>query len=154
MPTPRPATPDDLGPIETCARQAYAPYVERIGREPAPMVADFSSLIAAARIHVMEDEQDRFCGYVVFYPVGDDMMLENVAVSPDRQGHGHGRTLIDFVESEARRAGLQTVTLYTNVHMHENVEFYPALGYVETGRRREDGFDRVYFAKRLDGGPR
>ena len=33
--------------------------------------------------------------------------------------------------------------------MTENLALYPALGYVETGRRVEDGFSRVYFSKRL-----
>jgi hypothetical protein len=33
--------------------------------------------------------------------------------------------------------------------MVENLAYYPRLGYVEYDRRREDGFDRVYFRKRL-----
>jgi hypothetical protein len=33
--------------------------------------------------------------------------------------------------------------------MTENLAFYPRLGYREVGRVVEDGFRRVYFAKRL-----
>jgi hypothetical protein len=41
------------------------------------------------------------------------------------------------------------VSLYTNAHMTENLSLYLALGYVEVGRRREHGFDRVYYEKRV-----
>ncbi len=43
----RPAGPDDLDAVRRIARAAYAPYVPRIGREPAPMVADFTASIVA-----------------------------------------------------------------------------------------------------------
>jgi hypothetical protein len=33
--------------------------------------------------------------------------------------------------------------------MHENLELYPRLGYRQTDRRVEDGFERVYFSKKL-----
>ena len=56
---------------------------------------------------------------------------------------------MDLVEREAVRSKLTGVSLYTNVLMHENLELYRALGYQETDRRHEDGFDRVYFLKRL-----
>ena len=62
---------------------------------------------------------------------------------------GIGGSLIRFCEAEARRSGAEVVTLYTNEMMVENLTLYPRLGYVETGRRREDGFDRVYFEKRV-----
>jgi hypothetical protein len=41
------------------------------------------------------------------------------------------------------------VTLYTNERMTENLVFYPALGYVETGRGMQDGFARVFYRKPL-----
>ena len=72
-----------------------------------------------------------------------------MAVDPARRGQGIGGALIAFVEAEARRAGLVAVELYTNGMMRENLEMYPALGYRETGRRTEDGFERVYFRKEV-----
>ena len=55
-----------------------------------------------------------------------------------------------FAEETARRGGLPSIRLYTNVKMTENIPFYEDLGFVETTRRREDGFDRIYFEKRLN----
>jgi hypothetical protein len=33
--------------------------------------------------------------------------------------------------------------------MTANLSIYPRLGYTETGRRTEDGFNRVYFEKTI-----
>lgn len=143
----RPADPGDLDAIKTCAVASYAMYVDRMGREPAPMVADFATQIAEGRVHVGVGESGDVCGYVVFYPRGDSVHLENVAVSPDHQGRGYGRRLIDFVEREAAAQGFGTVDLYTNEKMTENIALYPSLGYEEIGRWEEDGFNRVFYRK-------
>lgn len=148
MPELRLAEPKDADAIRYCARLAYQKYVERIGREPAPMIADFEDQIRQRHIWVLKDS-DRLCGYAVFYKQRDQMFLENVAIDPSMQGRGYGRQLMDLVEREAVRSKLTGVSLYTNVLMHENLELYRALGYQETDRRHEDGFDRVYFLKRL-----
>ena len=113
------------------------------------MVADFARQIAEGSLRVAVDAEDRICGFVVFYQRGDHLHLENVAVEPEFQGEGYGRCLIDFVEAEARATGLSTVELYTNEKMLENIRLYPHLGYQETGRRKEAGFDRVFYRKKL-----
>ena len=144
----RPATPADLTQIQTCARLAYAPYIPRIGREPAPMVADFATQIAAGHVHVATDDT-RVLGFIVSYHQGDHVLLENVAIHPDAAGRGLGKALIAQCEAAARQQGATSIRLYTNAKMTENLAIYPRLGYVETDRRTEDGFDRVYFEKPL-----
>jgi ribosomal protein S18 acetylase RimI-like enzyme len=88
-------------------------------------------------------------GVLVLHERDTALLIENVAVHPSRQGRGIGRALVAFAEEQARAAGLAEVTLYTNARMTANLRFYPALGYAETGRRAEDGFDRVFYRKRL-----
>lgn len=144
----RPANPDDEAQIRDCAEQAYARYVAIIGRKPAPMVADFKAQIEAGQVYVSV-EGDAFEGFIVFFPKGDHILLENVAVLPSAAGRGVGKRLIGFCEQEARRGGFTAVRLYTNEKMPENLSIYPRLGYAEVARRHEDGFDRVYFEKRL-----
>ncbi len=151
--TVRPAEAQDLPAITACAEAAYDKYVARIGKKPAPMIADFASQIAAGQVHVAIAEggsaAEEFLGYVVCYPKDSKLHLENVAVRPEAQGRGAGRALIAFVENKARADGLSAVDLYTNAKMTENLALYPALGYRETERRHEDGFDRVFFLKEL-----
>lgn len=119
-----------------------------MGRKPAPMVADFAGQIAAGQVHVAEGDGG-IAGYIVFYPRGDHIHVENVAVDPALQGRGIGKALLGLAEAAAERHGLAALELYTNARMTENQVFYPRLGYVETGRREEDGFARVYYRKDL-----
>jgi ribosomal protein S18 acetylase RimI-like enzyme len=113
------------------------------------LTADYASLVAAGEVWVGEVDE-RVVGVLVIRASDDVLELENVAVDPAEQGRGHGRALVSFAESQAREQGLTAVELYTNEAMAENVELYPRLGYVETGRRTEDGYRRVYFRKTLD----
>ena len=144
----RPAGPADLDAVRRCVLEAYALYIPRIGREPAPMTADYAELIGRGEVWVTE-ENGRVIGVLVLRPLADSLFLENVAVLPACQGRGIGRALIAFAERHARALGLPEVTLYTNERMTENLLLYPRLGYVETGRRTEEGFARVYFRKPL-----
>ncbi|WP_104205248.1 GNAT family N-acetyltransferase [Billgrantia saliphila] len=144
----RTALETDLAAIRSCAYKAYAKYVMRIGREPAPMHADFASQIESGRIDVAICES-RIAGYVVFYPEGDYIHLENVAVLPEYSGRGIGKRLIEHVERTSSEAGYEAVELYTNEAMTENLAMYLKMGYVEVGRRREAGFNRVFFRKQI-----
>lgn len=140
------ARPEDSPFIRDIAAAAYAPYVKRIGRKPAPMVADFAALIDAAEVWIAVDFAE-ILGYIVMRPRADGLHIENVAVSPPRHGEGVGKALLDFAEAEAARVGILRMDLYTNAQMRENLALYPRLGWVETARRTENGFERVYFEK-------
>ncbi|MCR9176762.1 MAG: GNAT family N-acetyltransferase [Alphaproteobacteria bacterium] len=143
----RKAITSDAEPVRACARLAYGKYVSRIGREPAPMVADFEAQIRQGLVCVSEADDGVLQGFAVFYPRENHLHLENIAVAPEHQGKGIGKGLMDACEGAARDLGLGAVELYTNLKMTENLTLYPALGYVEIGRRSEHGFDRVFFRK-------
>jgi len=113
------------------------------------MHADFGAQIAAGEVHLATDAADVLLGFVVFRVAEDHVFLENVAVRPEAASQGVGGALIRFCEAETLRRGLAAVHLYTNEKMTANLSLYPRLGYVEVDRRREDGFDRVYFEKAL-----
>lgn len=140
------ATAEDLTNIQTCARTAYAIYVDRMGLEPAPMNADFASQIEQGQVQTVYCES-AFAGYVVFYSESDHLHLENVAVAPAHAGKGIGKKLLAYVEQAARDQGLAAVELYTNEAMTENLTMYPKLGYVEIERKQQSGFKRVFFRK-------
>jgi N-acetylglutamate synthase-like GNAT family acetyltransferase len=144
----RPAVAGDVPAIEALVRDAYAMYVPRIGREPAPVTADHAGLVAAGRTSVIEADGE-VAGVIVLIPGGAHLLVENVAVAPKAQGRGLGRELMAFAERRAAQLGMAELRLYTNQLMTENLALYPALGYTETGRRVEDGFARVYFSKRI-----
>ncbi len=142
------ATVDDLLDVQSCARKAYSKYVDRIGQEPAPMVAAFKRQIELDHVYVVMC-RSLFAGYVVFYPEDDHIQLENVAIIPSYAGQGIGKKLIEFVEQKARDLDHQAVELYTNEAMTENLAMYPKLGYVEIERNQQMGFSRVFFRKHV-----
>lgn len=142
----RRATAADLTEIQRLISDAYTKYIERIGRPPAPMTADYAVALEHSRVWVLESG-DTIIGALVTEDRGDHLLLETIAVAPGAQGSGYGRLLLDRAECDAAELGLTEVWLYTNEAMTENLTFYPRHGYRETGRALQDGFRRVYFSK-------
>ena len=136
----------DVAAMQQLVRQAYQPYVARIGRPPAPMSADYALIVAAGTAWVAEEDA-HLLGLIVLVPAGDHLLLDNVAVAPAAQGLGIGARLLRLAEERARAQDLREVRLYTNEAMSENLAYYPRHGYAETHRATEAGYRRVYFTK-------
>jgi ribosomal protein S18 acetylase RimI-like enzyme len=147
-PGPTLATPADVPAIERLIAAAYTKYIARIGKKPSPMLDDYGARVAAGTAWVVRAADD-LAGLVVLEPEAGHLLLVNIAVSPVHQGRGIGRRLMAFAEHEARRRGLPEVRLYTHALMYENFRLYVWLGYEETGRAHEAGYDRVFMRKRL-----
>jgi N-acetylglutamate synthase-like GNAT family acetyltransferase len=142
----RRATTADLTVIRQLIADAYMKYLERIGRPPAPMTADYAAVLEHSRVWVLESGQ-AIVGVLVTEDRGNHLLLETIAVAPGAQGSGYGRRLLERAERDAAQLGVTEVRLYTNEVMTENLSFYPRHGYRETGRAVQDGFRRVYFSK-------
>ena len=143
----RRARADDVPAMHDIVERAYGGYVERIGRRPAPMDDDYDERIRTARVLVADD--DGVVGLIVLVGTPDHVLIENVAVHPDRQRAGIGRALLSLAEDYAGELGLDRLRLYTNVVMVENIRLYTRLGYEEDGRHITNSFERVYMSKRL-----
>lgn len=148
----RAAVPDDVQAIETLVRDAYGKYIERIGKPPAPMTADYGRLVAEGDVWVLELHGD-VVGLIILRSETDHLLLSNVAVSPAHQGHGLGSRLLAHAEAQARQRGFREMRLYTNELMHENLVVYGKRGWSEYGRAEQDGFRRVFMKKALDDTP-
>jgi N-acetylglutamate synthase-like GNAT family acetyltransferase len=108
MPMIRLATPADQEVVEALVRAAYSVYIDRIGKEPGPMLDDYNALIQQGHVYAF-DENDGINGLVVLVPEARTMLLDNVAVSPEAQGKGFGRQVIAFAEEAAHRQGLEAI---------------------------------------------
>lgn len=146
--TIRPARAEDVPALAAIAQEAYGIYVPRIGQPPLPMLADYADLTARGLVHVLEVD-GAIAGYVVLIHEPDAMLLDNIAVSPAFQNRGLGRALLAFADESARVAGYDTIRLFTNAAMTENIALYGRCGYGETHRARENGRHRVYMRKAL-----
>lgn len=144
----------DLDVVTAIVVAAYSIYIARIGKPPGPMLDDYRALIADGCVSVVEaaDNSGAIAGLIVLIGKPDHLLLDNIAVRPEHQGRGIGRRLIAFAETETRRRGFTELRLYTHETMTENIALYMHLGFTETGRGHDAGYDRVFMTKVVDPG--
>ena len=145
----RQGTVADVAAITALARLAYAKWVPLVGREPLPMQADYSVAITSHRFDLMFVGSD-LVGLIETLLRADDLLIENVAVAPDFQRRGFGRTLIAHAEEIAAQAERARVRLYTNSRFEENLRLYASLGYVVERKELLNGGVAVHMVKQID----
>lgn len=145
------ATDEDVAIIQSMVEAAYTKYIDRIGKRPAPMDENYHQAIHTHTVLVLREGDDQVVGAIVLEiePSLDSVKVDNLVVHPAAQGRGYGRVLMDYAEDVARSQDYRALTLYTNVKMYENLSVYLKMGFFETERKHEYGFDRVYFRKNL-----
>lgn len=52
------ATASDRAAVSKCIDRAYAKYIDRLGKKPAPMLADYSKLIDRQIVYVIGNEPE------------------------------------------------------------------------------------------------
>lgn len=144
----RPARPADAAGIAACVCEAYVHYIERIGRQPGPMLEDYGEVIEQFQVHVAVTDA-MICGAIVLKVTDEGFYLDNVSVRPAVKGRGIGRLLLELAESEAHRQGYASIYLATHELMTENRALYSRIGYCEYDRRIVNGYPRVFFRKAL-----
>jgi len=144
----RPAQESDVSAVEDCVHSAYQHYIRRIGRKPGPMLDDYLEVIRNKQVTVAESG-GKLVGLLVLDRTEEGFLLENIAVDPSLKGKGLGRSLLELAEAEAKRAGFDSIYLYTHEMMAENRALYSKIGYVQFDRRVENGLPRVFMRKKL-----
>ena len=118
----------DAGAIRALTREAYAKWVEVIGREPLPMQADYADALRKNRFDLLY-VGERLAALIETVRQGDHLLIENVAVLPTYQGRGFGGRLLDLAEELAATSQCKCVRLYTNKLFVANIRLYEARGY-------------------------
>jgi ribosomal protein S18 acetylase RimI-like enzyme len=112
------------------------------------MLDDYAARVSEGVVWVLA-EGAVIAAIIVLLPAPNYLLLDNIGVSPTRQGLGLGRRLLAFAEDEALRRGYREIRLYTHQTMAENRRLYTSIGYEETGRGSEAGYNRVFMCKQL-----
>jgi ribosomal protein S18 acetylase RimI-like enzyme len=144
----RSACPADAPAVARLVDAAYQHYVDRIGRLPGPMTDDYAKVIRTQQV-IIAERGGVIAGVLVLAVTDEGFFINNVAVHPSNRGTGLGKALLQLAETEARRAGFDSLCLYTHEQMTENLSLYSRIGYVEYDRRQQRGFSRVYLRKDL-----
>jgi GNAT superfamily N-acetyltransferase len=146
----RPAVDDDAERIRDLVRAAYTKWVPVIGREPAPMQADYRRAVRQHRIDIL-DVDGAMAGVLECIVRDDHLWIENVAVTPERHGQGLGRGLLAHAEHLAARSGLGEIRLLTNGAFEANITLYRAIGYTIDQTEPFKGGTTFYMSKRIVG---
>lgn len=154
------ATIEDVPQIKSMVDAAFSKYIDRIGKPPGPMTADYGHIVTSQDAFVLRDSNvngSKVVGFISLSILHDSnsdsktvsVNVDILVVDASAQGRGYGRKLMDHAGKEARRQGISCLTVCTNVKMHENISLYNKMGFVEVGRHNEEGFDRVFFWRDL-----
>lgn len=145
---PERARAKDAPALTELARRAYERFIPIMNAVPLPMTADFAALIGNADVWVVRSA-DGISASLVVVPQGDHLLIESIAVDPDRQGEGLGRQMLHWAHERARDLGFDELRLYTNVLMHENRAWYKRAGWTELHEEQRGDKRIVHFAYRL-----
>jgi GNAT superfamily N-acetyltransferase len=150
----RRATPSDAGTIRDITSAAYAKWVAVIGREPKPMTADYDEAVIAHVIDLLEEDGRPIALIEIIPKLSFEpahLLIENIAVKPERHGEGIGGVLLERAETMARSSGINELRLYTNAKFSTNLSFYARRGFVEFLREpHAAGGEIVYMKKSIE----
>ncbi len=138
----------DAAAVRALTRDAYAKWVPVIGREPRPMTKNYDTAVKLNRIDLALVDGE-LVGLIETVDRSDHLLIENVAVAPQRHGQGIGRALLAHAETVARAAGYREVRLYTNQRFEANVQLYLKLGYAIDREETSELGVTVYMSKRI-----
>ena len=141
----RKAVVEDHKIIISIALKAYEKYVERMGKEPAPM----RPIIQKQDVVFVCEDNKQVIAFAILVKVNDQITLDSIAVDPSHQKKGIGVNFIKFIEQYLIEQKFNKYQLYTNEKMFENIDWYQKIGFKIFKKVTEKGYNRIYFEKEL-----
>ena len=118
----------DVAEVLAIERQAYA--------VPWSQGNFIDSLAAGYAAFALRDPQARLLGYFLAMKGAGEMHLLNITVSPDQQGRGLARLMLDALCRLCREQACEQLWLEVRAGNHRAREVYRRYGFDEVGLRR------------------
>jgi len=131
--------------IMAIAQKAYEKYIERMGKEPAPM----RPVIQKQDVVFVCEDNKQVIAFAILVKINDQIILDSIAVDPSHQKKGIGNNFIKYIEQYLIEQKINKYQLYTNEKMFENIDWYQKIGFKIFKKVTEKGFNRIYFEKQL-----
>jgi len=141
----RRAVAEDHEIIIAIAQKAYEKYVERMGKEPAPM----RPIIQKEDVVFVCEDNKQVIAFAILVKTNDQIILDSIAVDPSHQKKGIGNNFIKFIEQHLMEQKVNKYQLYTNEKMFENIDWYQKIGFKIFKKVTEKGYNRIYFEKKI-----
>ena len=147
-------SPADAGEVLTVQRAAFASEALIYGTADMPPLTqtleELRAELADAKGWVAR-VGPRLVGAIRYRDTDDLLLIGRIAIAPDLQGLGIGRTLLEAAERDSRASEAE---LFTGSLSEANVRLYESCGYRVTERvEQDDGTAQLFMRKRLDPGP-
>jgi GNAT superfamily N-acetyltransferase len=133
---PERATERDIGSLNRVFAEAFTDRYRRDGligvRVPQlnPLVWRYALLDAGAGAMVWRDEHGDIVAFNVAHQAGIEGWMGPLAVRPDRQSSGVGKTIVRTAADWLIDRGITTLGLETMPRTPENIGFYARLGFI------------------------
>jgi GNAT superfamily N-acetyltransferase len=133
---PERATERDIGSLNRVFAEAFTDRYRRDGligvRVPQlnPLVWRYALLDAGAGAMVWRDEHGDIAAFNVAHQAGIEGWMGPLAVRPDRQSSGVGKTIVRTAADWLIDRGITTLGLETMPRTPENIGFYARLGFI------------------------
>ncbi len=82
-------------------------------------------------------EDRKIIGYIIFWLIGNEAQINNVAIHPDYQGKGYGELAMRYVVEHLRESGAELVTLEVRTSNRPAIALYRKLGFQIIGIRKD-----------------
>ena len=144
---PAPAEFSDWEALMALLHAAFAFQHDRVDPPSSLHRFDAKSIAVKAREEqlFLALDDGTLVGCIFGKPKSSVLYVGKMAVSPQRQGQGIGRRLMQAAEGLARRSGLGALELETRIELTENHETFAALGFVKVSEGAHPGYDRTTF---------
>src|SRR5512147_1906047 len=133
---PERPTVRDVEPLNRVFAEAFTDRYRRDGmtgvRVPYlnPAIWRYALEDAAEGAMVWRDQDGELCGFNMLHLSGREGWMGPLAVRPDRQGSGLGKTMLQIGIGWLTQRGARTIGLETMPRTVENIGFYSRLGFL------------------------
>jgi [ribosomal protein S18]-alanine N-acetyltransferase len=122
---------DDLPEVRTIEALAFSnPWSETTFR------GEIQNTSISFPMVVVQRPSERVIGYIIYWQIGADVQVNNIAVHPDFRGKGIGEALMRYAIAKVRERGATFVTLEVRVSNAAAVTLYKKLGFEVLGLRK------------------
>ncbi len=143
-------TPDDAGEVMTLQRAAFVSEAQIYGSADMPPLTQTLDEVEAelrAGDGLAARVDGRLVGAIRFVEEDGMLLIGRIAIAPDMQGAGIGRSLLDAAEQGSSAA---VAELFTGSLSEANIRLYESCGYSESARIPDgDGTAQVFLRKPL-----
>lgn len=80
---------------------------------------------------------NKLIGYGVMSAAAGEAHILNIAIAPEQQGHGYGRSFMHFMLETARHHGADTAFLEVRPSNRTALRLYDSIGFNQVGVRRD-----------------